>query len=192
HIRFLWGCLNFASAPSSATPGIVQQFERRFQGLTVTELKRKGEIGIPIIDPSQVKVNSIRSKNRIVRAFFQLEESAILHVKAYLAKLGIVTWAIDFSQSPYSMYNAAMHMCAIDTFRFLIAGTYYDFLHPDTSFIKDSALLVRLYDHFVHRYMFDKWKVEIRMPGSNEINAERNKISQARLHVCFQLCFHNL
>jgi hypothetical protein len=129
--------------------------------------------------------DSIRTKNRIVCAFFQLEEGAILHVKAYLAKLGIFTWAVDFAQSPYSMYNSAMHMFAIDTFRFLIAGTYYDFLHPDTRYVKDSALLLRLYDHFVHRYMFDKWKTEVRTPGGNKINADRNKRSQARIRVSF-------
>ncbi|KAJ7088182.1 hypothetical protein C8R44DRAFT_581303, partial [Mycena epipterygia] len=123
------------------------------------------------------------SKNRIVRAFFQLEESALLHVKAYLAKLGITVWAVDFRQSPWSMYNTAMRMCAIDTFRYLLTGTYYDFLHPDTRYIKDSGLMVRLYDHFVHRYLYDKWKLEIRAEGSNRLNAERNKASQARGRV---------
>ncbi|KAJ7256053.1 hypothetical protein C8J57DRAFT_1721614 [Mycena rebaudengoi] len=188
HLRFIAGCLESALAPSSASPAVVQQFELRFEGLTVTELKRLGQIGSPIIKPSEVKLGLsvqeyVRSKNRIVRAFFQLEEAAILHVKAYFAKLGIVTWAVDFSQSPYSMYNSAMRMCAIDTFRFMIAGTYYDFLHPDTSYIKDSGLLVRLYDHFIHRYMFDKWKAEIRMPGGNELTAERNKFSQYRIRL---------
>ncbi|KAJ7700792.1 hypothetical protein B0H17DRAFT_925288, partial [Mycena rosella] len=125
------------------------------------------------------------SKNRIVRAFFQLEEGALLHIKAYLAKLGIVKWAVDFAQSPYSMYNSAMRMAAINTFRFCVAGTYYDFLRPDTRYIKDSGLLLRLYDHFIHRYMFDKWQKEIRTPGGNETTAERNKVSQARIRVCF-------
>ncbi|KAJ6592815.1 hypothetical protein B0H19DRAFT_919771, partial [Mycena capillaripes] len=132
------------------------------------------------------------TKNRIVPAFFQLEEGAILHVKAYLAKLGIFTWAVNFTQSPYSMYDSAMCMFAIDTFRFLIAGTYYNFLHPDTRYVKDSALLLRLYDHFVHRYMFNKWKMEIQMLGGNEINAERNKCSQAHLRLSFQPCFNFL
>ncbi|KAJ6535736.1 hypothetical protein B0H19DRAFT_963564, partial [Mycena capillaripes] len=191
HIRFIWGCLESSHAPPSAAPAVVQQFELRFEGLTVTELKRLGQIAIiNVLVKLGVSVeDSIRSRNRIVRAFFQLEEAAILHVKAYLAKLGIVTWAVDFSQSPYSMYNSAMRMCAIDTFRFLIAGTYYDFLHPNTSYVKDSALLVRLYDHFVHRYMFSKWTAEIRTQGNNELTAERNKISQARLCVSFQPCF---
>ncbi|KAJ7111312.1 hypothetical protein C8R44DRAFT_883129 [Mycena epipterygia] len=170
HIRFLTGSLDSTSTPPSATPAVVEQFGLRFEGLTVTELRRTGQIGSPLIDPSKVKVgisveDSIRSKNQIVRAFFQLEESALLHVKAYLAKLGITVWAVDFRQSPWSMYNTAMRMCAIDTFRYLLTGTYYDFLHPDTRYIKDSGLM---------------WKLEIRAEGSNRLNAERNKASQAR------------
>jgi hypothetical protein len=137
-------------------------------------------------------IAAICSRNKIVSAFSQLEESAILHVKAYLAKLGINEWAVDYTQTPYSMYNSAMRMCAIDTFRFLIAGTYYYFLRPNTSYAKDTALLVRLYDHFIHHYMYDKWKTEIRTPGGNEIIATRNKISQNRLRVCYQLCFNRL
>ncbi|KAJ7260736.1 hypothetical protein C8J57DRAFT_1720052 [Mycena rebaudengoi] len=188
HLRFLAGSLDSSQAPPSASPEVVQQFERRFDGLTVTELKRIGQLGHPVISPSQVKLgisveDFVRTKNRIVRSFFKLEEGALLHIKAYLAKLGIIKWAVDFTQSPYSMYNMAMRMAAIDTFRFCVAGTYYDFLHPDTRYIKDSALLVRLYDHFEHRYMFDKWMVEIRTPGGNEINTERNKVSQARIRL---------
>ncbi|KAJ6619085.1 hypothetical protein B0H10DRAFT_2027635 [Mycena sp. CBHHK59/15] len=47
----------------------------------------------------------IRSRSKIIAAFYKLEESAILHVRTYLAKLGIISWAPDFAQSPYSMYN---------------------------------------------------------------------------------------
>ncbi|KAJ7714773.1 hypothetical protein B0H14DRAFT_2644342 [Mycena olivaceomarginata] len=181
HIRFLWGCLDSASAPPSASADVVARFELRFEGATVADLKRTGQYGHPVINPSQVKVGvdvteALRSKNRIVRAFCQLEESAILHVKAYLSKLGINVWAVDLTQSPYSMYNSAMRMCAIDTFRFLIAGTYYDFLHPDTRFIKDSALILRLYDQF-------RPPLHVRQVEGNELAAERNKISQARIRL---------
>ncbi|KAJ7448032.1 hypothetical protein FB451DRAFT_1411598 [Mycena latifolia] len=162
HVRFLSGSLDSSSIPASATPAVVEQFELRFQGLTVTDLRRTGQIGSPIINPSKVKVgisveDAVRSKNKIVRAFLQLEESAILHVQAYLAKLGITIWAVNFRQSPYSMYNMAMRMCAIDTFRYLMSGTYYDFLHPNTQYIKDSGLMTRLYDHFVHCYLFERY-----------------------------------
>ncbi|KAJ7585828.1 hypothetical protein C8J56DRAFT_1165625 [Mycena floridula] len=185
HIRFVWGCLNSKSVPTSATFDIVNTFQHRFQGLTVADLRRTGQMGPNLIDPANIKLGvtleqSIRSKSRIITAFFKLEESALLHVRAYLAKLGITTWAPDFSQSAYSLYNMAMRMCIIDTFRYLVAGTFYDFLRPNTRLVNDTVLLSRLYDHFVHYYMFDKFKAEIRTPGGNEIAAERNTAAQTR------------
>ncbi|KAJ7631336.1 hypothetical protein DFH06DRAFT_1337752 [Mycena polygramma] len=101
----------------------------------------------------------------------------------YLAKLGLSVWAVDFTQSAYSMYNTAMRMCAIDTFRFMLGATYYDFLRPDTRYVNDPALMTKIYDHFVHVYLFKKWKLEMRAEGSNKLNAERNKASQARLRL---------
>ncbi|KAJ6542037.1 hypothetical protein DFH09DRAFT_1393289 [Mycena vulgaris] len=178
----------YASSGAAWTPPALQNFELRFKGLTVLELKRTGQIGQNIIDPADVEIGlnvqqAIRSKNKIIAAFFKLEESALLHVRAYLAKLGIYTWAPDYSQTPYSMYNMAMRMCAIDTFRFLVTGTYYDFLRPNTSFIEDSALLARFYDHFIHHYMFDKWKVEIRTPGGMKRLLRCNNAYQSRIRL---------
>jgi hypothetical protein len=59
HCRFISGNLDSASAPTSASPEAVKLFERRFEGLTVTELKRQGQIGQLIIKASEVKVSLI-------------------------------------------------------------------------------------------------------------------------------------
>ncbi|KAJ7620645.1 hypothetical protein DFH06DRAFT_942862, partial [Mycena polygramma] len=186
HIRFIWGCLTSGKAPRSAFPEDVSIFNMRFNGLTVAELRRTGQLGRPIISPTDVGLDvkeAIRSKSKIISAFYKVEESAILHVRTYLARLGLRSWAPDFTQSPYSMYNTTMRMCAIDTFRFLVAGTHYDFLRPNTSFLNDFGLLTGMYDHFVHHYMCEKWKTEIRAPGGNETAAERNNASQARIRL---------
>jgi hypothetical protein len=132
---------------------------------------------------------AISSRNKTLQAFAQVEDSAILFVRSYFAKLGLSTWAVDYTQTPYSPYNTVMRMAAIETFRFMITASAYDFLHPDTSCVNDVALLTRLYDHFVHRYMFDKWKVEIRRPGGNQLAGVRNKLSQARTRISFQFSF---
>ncbi|KAJ7252265.1 hypothetical protein C8J57DRAFT_1722914 [Mycena rebaudengoi] len=170
HCRFISGNLDSASAPTSASPEAVKLFERRFEGLTVTELKRQGQIGQLIIKASEVKFglsvrDAVKSKSKIMRGFCQVEEGAILHVKTYFAKLGLSVWAVDYTQTPYSMYNQAMRMAAIDTFRFLMGACSYDFLHPDTRYVNDSSLMVRIYDHHIHHAMFKKWTVEIRAPG---------------------------
>ncbi|KAJ6615716.1 hypothetical protein B0H10DRAFT_2435314 [Mycena sp. CBHHK59/15] len=188
HIRFIWGCLDAARAPSSASPEAVKEFVLQFQHMDMKDLSTTGQSGRNIIDPTGIKIGvsiqeAILTKNKILSAFFKLEESALLHVSSYLAKLGIAVWAPDFSQTVYSLYNMAMRMCAIDTFRFLVAGRHYDFLRPNGSFVNDSNLLTRIYDHFVHHYMFNKWKVEIRTPGGNENAAERNRGIQGRIRL---------
>ncbi|KAJ7188524.1 hypothetical protein C8R46DRAFT_1205682 [Mycena filopes] len=185
HCRFIGNNLVSGRAPTSASPEDVEHFNLRFNGLTVTELKRLGVTGKDMIKPSEVKVgipvaDGITSRKHIIRAFCQLEEFALLHIKSYFAKLGIRNWAIDYNQSAYSMYNMAMRMAAIDTFRYMVSGSFYDFLQPNTSYIHDNTLVVRVYDHFTHKYQFDLWKKEIRMPGGNELTAERNKYSKTR------------
>ncbi|KAJ7833383.1 hypothetical protein B0H13DRAFT_2370469 [Mycena leptocephala] len=188
HLRFISSCLDSTTAPPTASEEAVKHFELRFEGLTVADLKRQGRVGQLFIQPSQVKFglsvpDAVKSNSKILRGFCQVEESAILHVKTYFAKLRLATWAIDYTQTPYSMYNQAMRMAAIDTFRFLMGVSAYDFLRPDTSYVKDTTLLVRIYDHFIHHYMFEKWKVEVRMPGGNQLTAQRNKYSQARTRL---------
>ncbi|KAF7358646.1 hypothetical protein MSAN_01203400 [Mycena sanguinolenta] len=188
HVRFLAGALTSSEAPPSADQAAIDQFNHRFDGKTVTELRRLGQSGVPIIEIHKIKLGidvkeCIRSKSKILVAFAKIEEGGLIHIKSYLAKLGITVWAVDFTQSAYSLYNMTMRMAAIETFRFLAAGTYYDFFRLNTRFVNDTGLLVRLYDHFVHHHMYEMWAAEIRTPGSNQASTQRNNAIQARTRL---------
>ncbi|KAK7030034.1 hypothetical protein R3P38DRAFT_2523942 [Favolaschia claudopus] len=185
HIRFISGSLVSGQTPLTASPAVVRRFELRFQGTNVTDLKRAGVYEAAVVKPSQVKLGldvraAIRSKSKILHAFARVEEKDLLHLKAYISNLGINTWAVDFTQSSYSVYNNAMRECAIDTFRFLASGSAYDFLGINTDYIQNIPLLTQMYDHFVHYRLYEQWTKEIRNPGSNEIAAKRNTMIQAR------------
>ncbi|KAK6988492.1 hypothetical protein R3P38DRAFT_2804539 [Favolaschia claudopus] len=138
-----------------------KHFELRFQGLTVTELKRQGIYGRQVIKPSEVKLGVdaiavIRSNSKVLRAYLKLEENALLHIKSS----GLHPKPIFYVQ-----YGNASH---------------YDFFRLNTELINDVNLIIRLYDHYVHHHTYEKWKKEIRTPGGNEIAAIRNKFTQAR------------
>ncbi|KAK7065034.1 hypothetical protein R3P38DRAFT_2827642 [Favolaschia claudopus] len=185
HIRFIGNCLVSGKAPPSASPALVKRFELRLQGSTTTELVRSGVYKMPVISPSAVKLGvdvreAIRGNSKILKAYAKMEEADLLSVKAYIAGLGINVWAIDYTQSPNSVYNSAMRKCAIHTFRFLCASKAYDFFTMDTSFINDVLLLTRLYDHFVHHHLNMQWQAEVRNPGASEANIERNRLIQTR------------
>ncbi|KAJ7193209.1 hypothetical protein GGX14DRAFT_577388 [Mycena pura] len=123
---------------------------------------------------------AVRSKSKILKAFAKIEESALLHMRAYMSKLGLYEWAPDYEQSPYSQYNVAMRICAIDLFRYLTSSTFYDFLRIDSRYLNDVAFITRLYDHFVHHYMYQKWEQEVRSPGASLTTVERNTASANR------------
>ncbi|KAK7031903.1 hypothetical protein R3P38DRAFT_2774373 [Favolaschia claudopus] len=157
HIRFISGSLVSGQTPLTASPAVVRRFELRFQGTNVTDLKRAGVYEAAVVKPSQVKLGldvraAIRSKSKILHAFARVEEKDLLHLKAYISNLGINTWAVDFTQSSYSVYNNAMRECAIDTFRFLASSSAYDFLGINTDYIQNIPLLTQMYDHFLFKY----------------------------------------
>ncbi|KAJ6628864.1 hypothetical protein B0H10DRAFT_101284 [Mycena sp. CBHHK59/15] len=187
HLCFLIGALESSKAPASASPDAVAEFNTRFKEFTVGQLRRMGQSGPNLIALEEVDVGlratAVHSRNKIISAFRKLEESALFHVRAYLAKLGINVWAPDFNQTPYSLYNMAMRMSAIDTFRFLVAATHYDFLEPNTQLVRDPSVLPKMYDHFVHHYLFEQWKLETRQPGGTVMAADRNKAVVNRSRV---------
>jgi hypothetical protein len=51
--------MDSATAPTSALAKVVQRFELRFEGLTVTDMKRTGQYGHPVIKPSEDKVSNL-------------------------------------------------------------------------------------------------------------------------------------
>ncbi|KAJ6572643.1 hypothetical protein B0H10DRAFT_2237433 [Mycena sp. CBHHK59/15] len=129
-------------------------------------------------------VQDIHSPNKIMSRFLKLEESALFLISSYLSKLGISVWAPNFMQTAYSMYNMAMQMCAIDTFCFLVSATHYDFLKPNTKYVKDTVMLPQMYDHFVHFHMYKIWKTEVKKLGGTLTLTDRNTASRNRRHLC--------
>jgi hypothetical protein len=64
------------------------------------------------------------------------------------------------------MYNAACRIIALDTFKQALVSHTYAHLAPNLLYIKDMVLLVKLYDHFVHHYLYNQYKQECHAPGS--------------------------
>jgi hypothetical protein len=77
-----------------------------------------------------------------------------------------VAWCPDLHQTPYALYNAACRVVALDTFKQALVSHAYAHLAPNLSYIKDMVLLVKMYDHFVHHYLYNQYKKECHAPGS--------------------------
>src|SRR6266545_7199970 len=80
-------------------------------------------------------------------------------MQSRLATFGLTSWCPDLRQTPYSLYNSACHIIALDTFKQALVSHTYATLQPNLIYATDMNLLIKLYDHFVHYYMFTRLKL---------------------------------
>ena len=96
----------------------------------------------------------------------QIEEHLIDYIQSLLARFGFMSWCPDLSQTPYALYNAACRIIALHTFKQVLVSHTYAHLALNLSYVKDTVLLVKMYDHFVHHYLYTRYQKECCMPGS--------------------------
>jgi hypothetical protein len=147
--------------------------------------------GQPLISPSLVRVRasiSITNRSHVAIQLRQIEEHIIDYIQSSLARFGFVVWCPDLRQTPYALYNAACRIVALDTFKQALVSHTYAHLAPNLSYIKDMVLLVKMYDHFVHHYLYNRYKKECRMPGSVRARDEANPVYHRRNMVLCNIC----
>ena len=104
--------------------------------------------------------------SRIAVQLLVIEEHIIEYIKVQLAKFGLKSWCLDLHQSPYSVYNAACCIVAIDTFKQALIAHAYAHLALNIAYIRNMLLIVQMYDHFVHHHQWVHYRKECRIPGS--------------------------
>ena len=111
-----------------------------------------------LISPSLVHVRtsiSITDRSHIAIQLQQIEEHIIDYIQSSLARFGFVVWCPNLCQTPYALYNTACRIVALNTFKQALVSHTYTHLAPNISYIKDMVLLVKMYDHFVHHYLYN-------------------------------------
>jgi hypothetical protein len=127
--------------------------------------------------------------SRVASQVRQVEEHMLEYMQASLARFGLTTWCPDLRQTAYSLYNSACRIIALDTFKQALVAHTYAHLQPNTAYVKDTSLLVKLYDHFVHHYMFMRYKKDKRNPGSVRAADDAGPQYRGRKRVRGKVCF---
>ena len=149
--------------------------------------------GNPLISPSLVCIRtsiSITDRSHIASQLRQIEEHIIDYIQSSLARFGFVMWCPDLRQTPYALYNAACRIIALDTFKQALVSHSYAHLAPNLSYVKNMVLLVKMYDHFVHHYLYNRYKKECHTPGSVRARDEANPGYHRRNTACICKCLY--
>jgi hypothetical protein len=189
HVRLLWGLID-KNVPSDPPKSLIKDFALRFSTQNLVDGQRHGP---QIIPPSLVKIGThlitgVGSKT--AAQYRRIEEHILSYIQGYLARFGMKIWCPDLRQSPYSLYNSACRIIALDTFKQALVCHAYTHLKPNTSYVQDVELLGKMYDHWVHYYFYKRYLKECKLPGSVQAADETNPTYQNRKRVCFYFLFH--
>jgi hypothetical protein len=165
-VQLLWGLIDPKQPPTTPPDDILLSFGSWFQDEASLMEARNGR---PLVSPSLVHVRtslSVTDRGHIASQLLQIEENILEYIQSSLARFGLVMWCPDLRQKPYALYNAACRIIALNTFKQALVSHAYAHLAPNLSYVKDMVLLVKMYDHFVHHYLYSRYKKECRAPGS--------------------------
>ena len=166
HICVLWGLLDLKEVPKNPPNEILVTFVDCFSTETSLYQCREGPLLIPL---SLVQIGSsvsVTNCGQIAIQVRKVEEHMLEYIQACLARFGLICWCPDLCQTPYALYNAACWVIALDTFKQAHVSHAYAHMKPNTTYAKDMTLLICLYDHFVHHYLYLHYKKDCRNPGS--------------------------
>ncbi|KAJ3569004.1 hypothetical protein NP233_g5339 [Leucocoprinus birnbaumii] len=186
HIRILWGMIDANAVPPTPQPSHVAAFKAHFsESATDTDLQRACN-GEQLIESNLVEIGSLISpatQKQIASAVKNVEEFILRFVQTFISRFGLIRWCPDFDQSPYSLYNSACRLIALNTFNQAVVSHAYDSLRPNTKYLTNTDMLIKLYDHFVHHRMYEVFKRELRVPGSAQALSDANPQHQSRLRL---------
>ncbi|KAH9475967.1 hypothetical protein JR316_0011532 [Psilocybe cubensis] len=185
HIRILWGLENAKQTPAPPAPELLNSFYSRFS----TEAQLMGAItqeSAPRLVPThlvQIGLAMSASKGRTARQARLVEEHMLSYMQACLSRVGLVRWCPDLRQTPYSLYNSACRIIALNTFRQALVSHTYIHLGPNLAYATDEGLLIKMFDHFVFHVMQERYQKELRNPGSVLQNLENTPLYNNRIRL---------
>lgn len=150
-----------------------------------------GSTQIPI-DLSLVCIGisiSLATRKKIANNIKLVEEFVLEYIHLCIAKFGLLCWCPDFNQTAYSVYNSACCLITLNIFKQVLIYYAYDYFNSVTYYVQDITFMTKLYDHFVHYYMYEVFKMEYHCSGSVQEISEANPQYQNHKQVSIFLYF---
>jgi hypothetical protein len=188
HLRILWLLLLPNAVPQLPSRDSLAAFKSRYTSDTQILAAREGPTLISEASVRVARLSQLPNAGKHATDAALVEAFVIDYIATYCAKFGLTEWAPDLRDTPYSLYNSAHRIIAIDTFRQAMAARAYSHMGPNQDFLHDTALLMRVYDHFVHHFQLQRFKKEGKIPGSVALIEQLRPTYTRRGRVCTSLC----
>ncbi|KNZ59351.1 hypothetical protein VP01_1751g4 [Puccinia sorghi] len=185
HIRLLWGIVEVSTPPPPANPTLVEQFCNHFGDIDTFERHVKNSNAAELVSQADVQTmkDARAGRIRVGNHFVHIDETHIHYIHGYLAKLGIQCWGPNLEEGPESLFNSAMRIAALNTFRQMAIANGYDFMNFNRKYINDMARFIYTYNHYVHHVSSIKFVAETKQPGKYKETVDLKNASKNRTRL---------
>ncbi|PPQ80386.1 hypothetical protein CVT24_000611 [Panaeolus cyanescens] len=166
HIHLLLGWTRASDVPSDPSQQVLADFQSKISDKNDLEAHHQSS---PVFPPSLVQIRqtlAVGNRSNILRFLSTISDPILKYIQTCLAKFGVICWCPNLRQSANSLYNSACRIIAIDTFKQVLVAHAYNGLQPNKTYVMKMDILVKIYNHFVHHYMNERYKKNARDPRS--------------------------
>ncbi|MBW0570182.1 hypothetical protein O181_109897 [Austropuccinia psidii MF-1] len=190
--KMLWGLIYCQPVPISPNYSMIKEFNTFFSFLPEIEAYVENSTLSPLVPLSEILTlrNMAPGMKKLESSIIHMSNFAIKYIISVLANLGFCRWAPDLNGMSDTLYNEACRISVIKHFCQISIGGEYEFINVNISYLEDIQLLAKVYNHYVHCHMAQRYKKEAIQSGKHAQDEERKAILRARLKVstkCFQL-----
>jgi hypothetical protein len=186
----MWHLLQVGSIPSLPPHIQLKQFNLHFSSSEHLLPLRDASTIIPptmviIIHASQSAQPGCHAKDATMA-----EQQVIDVITLQCARYGVVEWSPNLCDSAYLLYNSAMCLVAIDSFRQCLTSKAYACFGANPHHAQDMGTIIKFYDHFVHYVQQTRFQLNAKAPGSVH-DAEEHKNAanwQIKVNVSYPSC----
>lgn len=186
----MWGLYSSGDVPSPPDPILLKEFYDRFSHqedvAAAVQAVVDDAAALNLVAQDEVlTLRTLRTEGaQLARGMNNIEEFHILYVQGMLAKVGMRVWGPNPRESPDSPYNVACRVTAISSFREMTSSGAYTYMNVKLKYNDSINLLIRAYNHYVHVYMAQKFKAELKEVGSVKKESEKKAAQKGRERVC--------
>ncbi|MBW0460867.1 hypothetical protein O181_000582 [Austropuccinia psidii MF-1] len=183
YIKVLWNIQKQDAIPQPPTQEVLVQFYRKFSNSTEINTALKNCTNVLMLE-NEDDVQAFAAKQlqpvKLARGVSKLGSSYESYIQGALVRLGFTIWSPNLAQKSDDLYNVACRILAITTFQQIAAAGAYNNHNINLTYIMQTSLLQKAYDHFVHYLIKKRYNQELRVKGSYQAGKVRGVCNKNR------------
>ncbi|MBW0464127.1 hypothetical protein O181_003842 [Austropuccinia psidii MF-1] len=168
-LKVLWNIQKQDAIPQPPTQEALVQFYRKFSNSTEINTALKNCTNVLMLE-NEDNVQAFAAKQlqpvKLARGVSKLGSSYESYIQGALVRLGFTIWSPNLAQKSDDLYNVACQILAITTFQQIAAAGAYNNHNVNLTYIMQTSLLKKAYDHFSHYLIKKCYNQELKVKGS--------------------------